>query len=232
MAKQKIYLGLTTTPDSNWKEKIQEIKEFGLKEIAVFPTFLNPAERINFYKLLAETPIEYVPFVHIRVEDTNVDEINYFKNRYGTKFFNTHSSKKNLADDYVLKDFRGDIFVENIDELGSDFKENVDKFAGVCLDIAHWEDFGKRQGRSGYKDFESIVNSYKIGLCHISGVMKEKELAFDDWHYSTHKFKSLDDFDYVRNYTEYLPEICALEVENTLLEQLKAKEYIERNLLK
>jgi len=40
-----------TTGFSGWQEKIEEIKELRLKEIALFPTFLKQEERKNFTRL-------------------------------------------------------------------------------------------------------------------------------------------------------------------------------------
>jgi len=41
MGKRNILLGLTTTPRSDWRGKVEEIKKFKIKELALFPTFLK-----------------------------------------------------------------------------------------------------------------------------------------------------------------------------------------------
>ncbi len=43
-----------------------------------------------------------------------------------------------------------------------------------------------------------------------------------------HLYKNLSELDYLKRYQEFLPEFVALEVENTLSEQLEAKKYIEK----
>lgn len=64
--KHKILLGLTTTPKSDWREKVKEIEKFGIKELALFPTFLSPDERKELYTLLEKTKIKNIPHVHLR----------------------------------------------------------------------------------------------------------------------------------------------------------------------
>ena len=51
MAK-KILLGLTTIAEGGeWKNKVKEIDKLDIKEIALFPTCLNLAERKELYQL-------------------------------------------------------------------------------------------------------------------------------------------------------------------------------------
>ena len=90
MAK-KILLGLTTiTPKEEWKNKVKEIDELGIKEVALFPTCLNLEERKELYRLLENTKLERIPHVHIREEDTESWELDYLVKRYKTQVFNTH----------------------------------------------------------------------------------------------------------------------------------------------
>jgi hypothetical protein len=63
---RKILLGLTTTPRSDWREKIREIDELGLEEAALFPTFIHLPERKELYGLLEKTGIKKAPHVHLR----------------------------------------------------------------------------------------------------------------------------------------------------------------------
>jgi len=52
---KKILLGLTTTPKSDWREKVREIEKFRIKEIALFPTMLEMKGRKKLYGLLERT---------------------------------------------------------------------------------------------------------------------------------------------------------------------------------
>ncbi len=232
----KIYLGLTTTRSSNWREKIKEIKKMAITEIALFPTTLNPRERQELYLELENTPIEYIPFVHLR-HDSTQQEIEYLKNKYDTKLFNIHSTQDALANFTNYKD-KNLIYIENGDRLEKEFFDVLDNYAGVCLDMAHWEDYGILQKDKTYQNFPEVLKNHKIGFSHVSTVRNNPYFRHYDYHcsherhYSAHLMEHLEDLDYLKKYREYLPEICGLELENSLTEQLEAKRYIEENILK
>jgi len=237
----KIFLGLTTTGlattnKSSWQTKIEEIKKFDIEEIALFTTALDPEKRQDLYELLKDSPVKKIPFVHLR-HDSSEEEIIYLINNYGTKLFNIHASPDTLEN---YKNFSIDkkmIFVENTDHLTDAFWPAVKEYGGVCLDFAHYEDYGKRQKDPTYENFEDELKSFKVGFAHISGVQDEKYtrhdsyFSFYDDHYSVHFLKKLSDLDYLKNYRHLFPEISAIELENSLEEQLKIKEYIEREIL-
>lgn len=230
--KPKVYLGLTTTQNYHlpWQDKVKEIKALGIKEICVFLTGLNLKERQELYALLEQTDLEHVPFVHLR-HDSTIEEIEYFKSHYKTQLFNIHISPESLPFYLSIADRKKIIFAENIGKLSDVFFDNLDEFAGVCLDIAHMEDFGLRQKKQGYDKFLKMLNKIKIGFAHISAVNDKKTFAFGKWDYSAHLFEELNSFDYLKKYRSLLPEILGLEIENTLAEQLIAKDYIEKNIL-
>ncbi len=90
---KNILLGLTTiTVGGEWKKKVKEIDELGVKEIALFPTGLNIAERKELYQLLENTKLEKIPHVHLR-DDMKCDELDYLVNRFKAEVFNVHSEK-------------------------------------------------------------------------------------------------------------------------------------------
>jgi len=231
-SKHQIYLGLTTTRGSNWREKIEEIKSLGLKEIALFPTALEPGERHELYQELAKTTIEYIPFVHLR-HDSTQEEIDYFKDKYKTRLFNIHANLDSL-ENFTQSLDKELIYIENTDRLKKEFFTALADFAGLCLDIAHFEDYGILQHDNSYKDFDRVISNNKIGYCHASTVRDKpyfrhyEYFSSHDDHYSAHLMEKVEDFDYLKKYRDILPEIIALEIENPLKEQLKAKEYVEK----
>lgn len=234
--KPKIYLGLTTTEKSDWREKIKEIIAMDLKEIALFTTGLNPEKRQELYQLLAKTPIEYIPFVHLR-HDSTQEEIDLFKNKYKTKYFNTHATPDSLEHYASFPDRKECIYLENTDQVTDDFYNNLHDYAGICVDFAHLEDYGKIQKDSSYDKFEQVMSKSKVDFCHISSVSDKPFFrhydyhSFNDTHYSKHLMERLEDMDYLKKYLDVLPEILGLELENSLPEQLEAKKYIEENIL-
>ncbi|MFH0891924.1 MAG: hypothetical protein V1867_04040 [Candidatus Falkowbacteria bacterium] len=227
--KHKILLGLTTTPGSDWREKIREIDELGLKEIALFPTCLEADERRELYALLEKTKLEHIPHVHLR-DGMTENEVDYLAGRYRTEVFNMHADR-----DYrvflEMKALSGRLFMENCWKIDEDFYRAVDACSGVCLDCCHWEDLGIRQKKEDYADFALFLEKHRIGCCHISSVRAEQ---YPDWSapekkmYGSHYMHDLSDLDYMKKYAQYLPRYVSLELENSFAEQIKAKEYLEK----
>ena len=233
--KHKIYLGLTTTRKSLWQDKIKEINELKLEEIAVFPTTLEKKERWQLYNALLDTPIKYVPFLHLR-QDSEWEEIEFFTNNFKTKLFNVHPGKETMLNFKNFPNRKTEIFVENTD-INSDFRKSVSYFAGICLDVSHWEDYGMLQKEPGYGGFAEILSDHKVGFAHLTSVRKKPyrrdygKFGHYPWHYSAHFMEKPSDFEYLKKYREYLPEVMGVELENPLTEQLKAKKYIEDKVL-
>jgi len=231
-SKHKIYLGLTTAGMSDWREKIDEIKSLGLKEIAVFPTSLKKDERWELYRTLLNSSINYIPFVHLR-HDSEIEEVAFFAKNFKTKLFNVHPIE---SDNGLFKRFpnrRKQLFIENAGRITPTFFKAIEASAGICLDISHWADYGVMQKESGYRDFEKVLNNYPVGFAHLTSVRKKPfyrdygEFGAHLWHHSAHLMEKVSDFDYLKKYLDYLPEIMGIELENNLHEQLEAKKYIE-----
>ena len=224
MLNKKILLGLTTTPGSDWREKIKEIDRLGIKEVAAFPTFLKPEERKELYALLEKTQLEKIPHVHLR-DDMELEEMDYFFKRWQTQVFNIHPRKCFLK--FLQEEKRKKvIFVENMDKIGKDFLELIDLSGGICLDFSHWQSRYDNR-RKGYGNFEEILRGKSIGCCHISAVRKKWGFFWTDDHH----FENLDDFDYLEKRREFFPDLISLELENPFIEQLKAKKYLEEKFL-
>ena len=47
---EKFYLSITGIGDIAWQNKLKEIEQLGIEEVAVFLTQFEPEERKNFYK--------------------------------------------------------------------------------------------------------------------------------------------------------------------------------------
>lgn len=230
--RHKILPGLTTTPRSNWREKIKEINKFGIKEIALFPTFLEMSERKELYKLLEKTKLRKIPHAHLRSDDMEEWELDFLHENYETKLFNMHFSRACI--DFMLKSkYRKNIFLENLNNLNELYFENISKCGGICLDVSHWNAaiFFKKKS---YNLMRQILKKYKIGCCHISAESKKpyyyvdpkngkKTLVMDD-----HWLSDLSQLDYVKKYVKYLPEYISIELENPFEEQLKIKKYLEK----
>jgi len=234
----KILLGLTTTYGSDWRRSIREIDELQISEIALFPTCLKAVERKEYFLELEKTSLKSVPFTHVRT-DMSRNEINFLRDKYNCHLFNIHVddlTEKFLSD---VKDIKDEFFVENGEnyQINDVFWEIASKIGGLCVDFSHWHDYGTLRKDPAYQTFREKISKYKIGCSHLSAIRSNPVLKANlkgdtEPFYSNHMLKNLHEMDYLEDYKPYLPEICAIELSDSLTEQLKVKEYIENNILK
>lgn len=226
----KILPVLTTTRNSDWQAKIDEIDRLGLKEMAFFPTCLKPDERQELYKRLEKTSLQCIPHVHLR-NDVTYQEIAYLINTYKTKIFNHHSENEFP----VLSDWSGYtdiIYIENSEIIPT--AKELENYAGLCLDFAHWEN-GRLLKQSKYSGFSEIVNQFPIGCGHISAIRPAPERDNNpnpdsQPGYDSHWLKDLSELDYLAKYQAYLPPIISMELENSLSTQIEAIAYLNKLL--
>ena len=155
------------------------------------------------------------------------DEIHYLKDNFGTRKFNIHSPlDTRYIPKYDLSEFRDEIYIEN---SSCPWKNSLESWAGICLDVTHLESETLGNGEV-ISDWKSGLLKHKVGAWHVSAIFDPP--VFDHINeilmFDQHRFDTLIRFDYVAKYLNYLPEMIALELENTLTEQLKVKEYIEK----
>ena len=223
--KQKQFLpSITTTRNSNWQSKIKEINQLNLKKAAVFPTCLDNIEkRQEFFKLLEKTGLEEIPFCHLR-SDMRPEELDYLIKKWQVRVFNTHSEKE-FPLEYDLSKYKDRIFIENT-YTSYDAKE-IAGFAGICLDFSHLEN-DRLLHKTKYKQNMRVLEQFSIGCNHISAIKKQ---AHQDLNgepiYAAHYFEDLAEFDYLTVYPQhYFSNFIAMELENSLQDQLKAIDYI------
>ena len=223
---KKILVTLTTT-NSSWREKIEEIKNLELKEIALFLTGLNRQEREECYRALAKTGLEKIPFVHLR-SNMSAEEVGFLIKNYQTEVFNIHSEREfPLKDD--LSFWANRIYLENTDLLLTE--DELKKWAGICLDLSHLED-DRHLKQKRYKKYLRLIKKYPVGVNHVSAVRK-KVFRHPEFGLvkSAHFLKSLNELDYLKNYPDnFFAPLIAIELENSLEEQLKIKTYLEELL--
>lgn len=228
-------LGLTTITPGEWKNKVKEVDELGLKEIALFPTCLDIEQRQELYDLLEKTRLENIPHVHLRL-DIESWELDYLTQRFKTRVFNVHPRKEAIAFIRRNKKYQDKIFVENL-LMDDDFLEVLDNCGGICLDLAHWEDYGFMKKGKPYEILPGLLKKHKIGVNHLSAVKKEITHYRDNftnqdfYNYSDHNLTELVEVDYVKKYKDYLADIISLELENPLKRQLEVKNYLEKIIL-
>ncbi len=221
---------ITTIEKSRWRQKIKEINKLKLKKVAVFPTCLSRPERKELYQLLKKSSVREIPFVHLR-SDVSPEEIEYLIKNYNTKVFNIHTQVEYPLL-YDLSRYSNMIYIENTHLPFQDVE--LRKFAGICLDFSHLENERLLYPET-YRTKLKFLKSYSIGCNHISAICPKPFFAkqsvngntLREMHYDSHYLHNLSELDYLKNYPqEYFSPFCALELENSLEEQLKAKDYI------
>lgn len=232
MLKHKILLGLTTTPGSDWKEKVKECEKFSIQEIALFPTSLDFEKRKELYALLENSPVKSIPHVHLRT-DMEIEELDYLANKFGTQIFNIHPRKNIHSFAVDFGKYAPLIYIENVGEVPE--AEELDEFGGLCVDFSHWQDEILKNNSKYVSEMEGAVKKYRIGCSHISGVVSTlgniRDTKFSEVIYETygrHTVKDLNEINYIKNFIKYLPDIISIELENSFEEQLKVKEYLEK----
>lgn len=223
---RKVYLLPTiTTTSSDWRVKVKEVKNLGLKEISIFPTCLGLAERKELYELLKGEGIEGISLVHLR-SDMELWELEYLVKNYHTKVFNTHTRRAYPIPSEWQKYWEM-IYIENT-YLPFDEKE-IKEFAGICLDLSHLEACRIYQPERYIHDIK-IIENYGCGCNHIGpakdwNILNKKEGA--EGHHHPHILRKLSELDYLKKYpSRYFGEYLALEMGNSIKEQLKARDYI------
>jgi hypothetical protein len=218
---------ITTTSGSNLKEKMREVGDLNLEEVALFLTCLNKEQRKNLYEMIKKSPIKRIPFVHLR-DDMDVSELEFLAKTYDTRIFNTHSERLFKIDNEWLVKYRELICIENTPDAELDENE-IKKYGGICLDFAHLENT-RLLNMERYKREVEVLSKFPIKCNHVSAI--KKEFSFVDkkkrtLQYDSHHLDDVSELDYLKNYpVSYFSDYCAIELDNKLSEQLEAIEYI------
>lgn len=223
----RIIPSIVTTTDK-WRERIEETKKLQIKELAFFPTCLSGPEREEAYKLLESNGIKSIPFVHLK-NDMSPEELDYLIRVFGTRKFNIHAQKSSTYKlVFDLSKYQKMIFLEN---STFPWEDTLNDWAGICLDVSHLESEQLRNGEV-LADWYSGLEKHPVGAWHVSAIYDPpiSYPGYDKLHYDVHRYDNLKRFDYVQKYRKFLAEIIALELENTIEEQLEAKKYLERIL--
>lgn len=225
----KILLSIVSTgKNKDFAKKIQQLERFKIKEIALFPTYINYDERQKLYRLLESSTIEKIPFVHLR-NDMEIPEIDYLVRRFKTEIFNIHGKNPLYPFNIDLSKYAKRIYLET--QIVVPPEEEFKRFAGVCLDVSHLRDF-KTFSPEKHRRYLELLKKYPCGCGHISAInyLPHYYRLGKNWCFSQHRFYWLHQFNYIKQYKNILPPLMALELENDIPQQLKAKEYIEKIL--
>jgi len=215
-----VHLCVTTTGQSDWREKIRDLDRLGEKAVSVYPTVLKFPERQEMYEALLASGIKHIPHVHLR-GDMSEEEADFFIENFKTEVFTIHAAD-------IARFFGWEIsqklFVEfNYSNSKFDL-ENLNKFGGFCVDLCHFYRARERK-TAEFGQISEGVKKYRVGCNHISGITPDE----DNDHFIT----DIRQFDYLDELPDALfsPYPC-LEVENGIADQLRFREYIIEKLRK
>lgn len=196
----------------------------GIREACLFLTNLLPEERKSLYDFLEKSKIKKIPFVHLR-SDMELWELDYFVKNYSTEVFNIHT-EKSYPLLYNLSKYKDIIYVENIRSFCEE--EELKNWAGICLDFTHLEN-DRISNKKRYDAIATALEKHKIGCNHISSIKNKPTFDNDSkqQRYDKHLLENLSELDYLKNYpAHYFSRFLAIELENSIKEQLEAKNYI------
>jgi len=216
----KILLSITGTESFDWASKLEEINKHKIDEVAIFLESFDKKERDNLYRLLLKSTIKTVPFVHLR-DDVTKEEIQFFIDHFKTRHFNIHEEHFKKLDQW--QGYWDKLYLEmNFDdELEKDVK--VRKIGGFCIDLAHLKAAISR-GTEEAAYFFNKKGDYDVACNHLNGYapLEMKDI---------HLVKDLSAFDYLTTLPrDAFGKIIALEVYNSIEEQIKFRDHVSRLL--
>jgi hypothetical protein len=219
--KDKEFLVSITTVSGKWREKLAEINHLGLNKVAVFLTGLDKNENNKLFSEITKSTIKEIPFVHLK-STTTLKEIDFLIEKFNLKKANIHTAREfPFILDYSK--YKNMIYIENTGPQ-LDQKE-IKKYAGICLDFSHLEG-DKTLKPLKYKANCRLIQKFNVGCNHVSAFKFPPKKTLN-YLKSSHYFTDLSQFDYLSHFPEsYFSDTIAMEVENTIEEQLKARDYI------
>jgi hypothetical protein len=214
---RKILPCITTITPNNWQRQIKDINRLKIKEVAVFLTMLDYAGRKEFYKELKKSTIVSVPHLHIR-NDFTEEEINFFYKNYKTRQFNTHGNYFDGFEDNPY--FKKYFLLETTTFFTLEYLRQVNNH--YCLDLAHY--FSYRKHLTKWNIVKIIDQKIKQEILPLANHLSGWTKATQDTHFAN----NIHYFDYLKKTPKkYLAKIMALELENSIPDQLKFIKYIK-----
>lgn len=237
MLNRKIIPSITTQSRGGhtWRQKIEEIIPLQVSEVGLFLTGLDSDERAECYELLEEVSRKHsfrIPFVHA-VSEMREEEYWHLTRVFSTEKFNLHPVHEYPLEHPLSPEIRSRIFIENTSRVRPLSVEDLKGFAGICFDLSHLEE-SRRTSIPQYYHLLSLTKFARLGANHISA-MTEKPHSFGDGlpQFSSHNLDESSSVRYISSLqpTAFAP-LCAVELENSLEEQLVAIPMIQRAMIR
>jgi hypothetical protein len=216
---ERLLLSITGKKDIDWQSKLEEIEKFKITEVALFLEQFTQKQREKIYPALLKSEIKKIPLVHLR-HGMNKDEIDFLKKNYGVTYFTIHEKHFEHLDRWF--GFYKDLYLEMNYDNFIPKQIDIKKIGGFCVDLAHFQVAFKKN----YKEFFYTIekNHHYFNCNHVNGYSSKENVDI-------HLIQSLKDFDYLKNLPKFLfGKVIALEVDNSIKDQLKFKKYLSELL--
>jgi hypothetical protein len=236
LSEKNFLLGLTTSEKSDWRDKAMEIDEFQIEEIALLLNGLNIIQRKSLYELLDKSlSLKRIPIVYLRA-DIEEWEVDYFVSKFSTKILSCAADKDLPLIMKKLEKYRQMIFVENNSFSGDyyDFfnKEKLNSLrpAGLCFNLANLE-FDRIYKKRDYQKSVELYKKYFVGCNYVCGFKKRGVFSLLNKGCKDY-LHSLAELSYLINIDKtFFSYYIVISLENSFLEQLEIKKYIEETLI-
>jgi hypothetical protein len=214
---QRILVGITSKDDFHWPQQLAEVEKFKITEVSLFLEKLPYSQRKKVYQSLLKSKIKRIPLVHLR-HDMSKDEIEFLVKNYHSEFLTIHEINFNYLEQW--QGFYSSLFLElNADNRLSP-KVDVQKIGGFCVDLSHFKKAEAKFTREFAYTLKRKEFSRYFRCNHLNGYSPVENADL-------HTITSLKDFDYLTTLPKFLfSDVIALEVENSIADQLKFKKYL------
>jgi hypothetical protein len=218
---------------STWRDKIAEVLSLKVPQVGLFLTGLSDAERKECYRLLLDVREQHnfsIPFVHAvsRMEDA---EYTFLRYEFGTRWFNLHSQRAFPLEYPLSEETKRYITIENANFSESLTRQDLEGFAGICIDLSHLEE-ARLIKPAAYNDLMRLCSEIRVCANHISAIVDTFESG--ETHQpqcSSHYLGSEREVQYLNSMPHHVVgEVAALELENPLHEQLQLLRDVTRAL--
>lgn len=222
----RVFPSITTLSksESTWRSKLLELESLPLSKVGLFLTGIKEEERSELFQRLLELKQKKyfsIPFVHA-VSTMCEDDYLFLIENFDTEAFNLHPTSQYPLAHPLSVQLRKRIYIENARAWVPLQLSDIDGFAGVCLDLSHLEE-ARLNDPLVYRMTLKVAAQVGVGANHLSAIASGEQLPERPWiQYQDHTSRTCSDMDYIfRTPAPYFSRYCALELENSLSEQVQ-----------
>lgn len=219
-SKPDLLVSVTGSRREDWQGKLKEIDNYGLEQAALFLSRFERPERAKIYQALLDSKVKEWPLIHMR-NDMDQEELRLLDKHFHVRFFNFHESGFMFLNRWP--NFHHKILLEtNTDNILSPLVQ-VERIGGFCIDLAHFKATQINKTKE-YKYTMSYRDRPELFVANHLGGYDEQANA------DLHHIGDLSEFNYLKELPSFIfSPLIALELENSIAEQLSFRDYLYSN---